>query len=335
VSENDELVPVFSPPLAELYARSEQLKGAPITEAEAVRIRDGANCIMMAGEKARRMEIARGYRDVTPEDCWPDWHRLRSEMTGKGFLPRIVLCLLGNGRFAQECTPLLDFEKVEYEFTVQDPHMVRSFVHSASPLDTCLEDADMQQIPQHAMVLYVLSKNFTAAQGPAECQRFLSLGTRLLAKGGIAMKCDSSGIAHGRVHWVKLANDVAAGVDTASTAYWYALLRAFVQWPIQSQSDLFTCGMHLLGQPDLIVSEQVLLPYLSDANLLGAAAVDLFGSFAMYLLSECPAGKFTSGSTFRADQDSPRLRVLWEGCSGYDDDEYFFNPFGRWRFTLA
>jgi hypothetical protein len=145
------------------------------------------------------------------------------------------------------------------------------------------------------------------------------------------MKCDSSGIAHGREHWVQLSRDAAR--SDGSPPFWYALLRAFVQWPIQSESDLFTCGMHLLGHPDLIVSEDVLRPLVQSEEMLGSVAVDLFGAFAMYVLAECAPGEFSAGSTFSAAVDAPRFRLNWEACTGYEEDEYFFNPFGRWRFT--
>src|SRR5262249_51313766 len=93
---------------------------------------------------------------------------------------------------------------------------------------------------------------------------------------------------------------------------------------IGSDEDYYTCGMHLLGKPDLIVSVD-LLEAIDAANL--------FSVFALYLLAECREGEFASGHTFSASKDAPRYRVLWEPCTGYDEDDFFFNPFGRWRFT--
>lgn len=43
--------------------------------------------------------------------------------------------------------------------------------------------------------------------------------------------------------------------------------------------------------------------------------------------------RFHSGHTFRLSETSPRFRLIWEECDGYDEDDYFFNTFGRWRFT--
>src|SRR6185369_17605643 len=95
--------------------------------------------------------------------------------------------------------------------------------------------------------------------------------------------------------------------------------------PIGSETDFYSCGMHLLGAPDLIVAQ-------STIAAVGEAA-ELFRTFALYLLAECPVGKFVSGHTFSIAKDAPRYRVVWEPCANYPQDSYFFNPFGRWRFT--
>jgi hypothetical protein len=61
--------------------------------------------------------------------------------------------------------------------------------------------------------------------------------------------------------------------------------------------------------------------------------VELFRPFALYLLAECAEGTFGSGHTFSVSKGAPRYRVTWEPCTGYEEDDFFFNPFGRWRFT--
>ena len=99
-----------------------------------------------------------------------------------------------------------------------------------------------------------------------------------------------------------------------------------MQYPISDGTDLYTCGMHLLGKADLIVGCDV---------LSATEAVELFSLFALYLLAECPEGEFCSGHTFSVSKKAPKYRVLWEACTGYDEDEFFFNPFGRQRFTPA
>lgn len=93
----EDLVPVFIPPLALLLARAEQLKESPLTESEVVRIRDESVCMMMPRDKFEDMHSERGFRDINPENCWVEWHRLRAQVTG-GFLPRQEALLLNESR---------------------------------------------------------------------------------------------------------------------------------------------------------------------------------------------------------------------------------------------
>jgi hypothetical protein len=282
---------------------------------------------MMKTADAEKMAQARGYRDVAPENCWADWHRLRVQITGKGFLPKIVLCLFGAEDLKDRCRPILDAEAVEHEWSGHDERMVRSFQASVCGYDASLVEKDFSDIARHAKVLYVLSKNFTAQEAPAVSRSFLRLGGRLLEAGAVALKCESSGIAHGRAHWLELAH------ATERDDFWSALIHAYVQFPIVNKHDYYSCGLHLLGNPDLIVSAAVLRNAFNSTRNQAGMSVQLFEAFAHYLLAECPDGKFASGHTFSLDSESPRFRVLWEECTGYDEDEFFFNPFGRWRFA--
>lgn len=74
------VVIVFVPALAPLLVRAEQLKGAPLTEAEVVRIRDEAICVTMTQSQARALAENRGYDDLDPENCWSQWLVLREEI---------------------------------------------------------------------------------------------------------------------------------------------------------------------------------------------------------------------------------------------------------------
>lgn len=321
------LVAVFMPPLAAMLARAEDVKGSRLTQEEVERIRDAAPCITMEPADAKQMEASRGFRDVNPEDCWADWHRLRVEMTGNGYLPKIVLCLLGDEDLPGQCQPILESEGAEHEWREHDRRMVRAFKASACRFDPSLTREDLANIKGHSRVLYVLSKNFTAQEAPVVSRAFLRLGGRLLEAGGTALKCESSGIAHGRERWLELAR------ESENENFWSALFRAYVQYPIQNGDDYHSTGLHLLGQPDLIVSSSLLREAAGSKKDPAWAAVDLFLGFALYLLSECAPGQFASGHTFSLNADSPRFRVLWEECTGYDEDEFFYNPFGRWRFA--
>jgi hypothetical protein len=326
-AETKPLVPVFIPSLAALLAHAESSKGMRLTETEALRVRNNAVCMMMAPDDAAKLAESRGYRDVEPENCWADWHRLRVQITGNGYLPKLILCILGDADLETRCRHLLDGEGIEHEWRERDDRMESAFPASVCRCDPSLMADDFARIVEHSRVLYLLSPNFTAEDGPNVGRRFLCLGRRLLEAGALAMKCESSGIAHGRARWHELARD-AEGADS-----WTALVRGYVQLPIWNGEDYHTCGLHLLGQPDLIVSGSVLREASDPTRDPAWTAVDLFRIFANYLLAECTPGRFASGHTFSPDAASPRFRVFWEDCTGYEEDEFFFNPFGRWRFA--
>lgn len=313
-----DLVALFMPPLATVLASAEREAGRPLTEVEVMAIRDRTVVMMVRPEIAEEMTASRGFRDVEPEDCWADWHRLRVEQTGRGYLPKLVLCAVGDARFAAEARALLRAESVEHEVRGHDDRMAEAFQASAFRVDRSLTDADLAAIDRHQSAVYFLSDSFGAGAALSTTRRMLALGARLLQTGGAAMKCESSGIAHGRQRWLALA----ASADDA------ALFKAFVQYPIgpvDEGNDYYTCGLHLLGRPDLIASDAA-----TGGDLVDAVA--LFSTFALYLLTECAPGKFRSGHTFRLDGASPRYVVRWEPCGGYDEDDFFFNPFGRYRF---
>ncbi len=72
------LVPLFMPPLVVLLMAKESAKGAPLSEAEVIAIRDKAPCILMRKSHAAEMHEKRGG-DICPETVWRDWQAYRSE----------------------------------------------------------------------------------------------------------------------------------------------------------------------------------------------------------------------------------------------------------------
>jgi hypothetical protein len=319
-------LPVFVPPLAMMLARAELSKNAPLTQAEAEKVRDASICIMMPPAEAAAMTEKRGYVDVNPDNCFPDWHRLRTQMTGKGFLPRLVLCVPGDDAFRSRAEAIVQKEQIEHEFRPHDPRLLQAF-SAASMAWPSLERTDLDRIAAHTTVLYVVSPNFTAGEAGKVGRQFLALGRHLLEAGGIAIKCESSGIAHSHRRWISHQERA-----DRPNGLWAGLFSALVCYPIGDDREMYTCGLHLLGIADLVIDGEAIQRIARPGQAAAATAARLFETFALYLLGECPVGGFASGHTFSADATSPRLRVTWEPCQAYEEDDLFFNPFGRWRF---
>jgi len=68
---------VYIPALIPLLMKNENEKGSPLTEAEVSHIRDNAICIEVPGDIAFAMAECRGYFDINPERCWPEWSAYR------------------------------------------------------------------------------------------------------------------------------------------------------------------------------------------------------------------------------------------------------------------
>ena len=271
--------------------------------------------------------------------------------TGRGvsrlsYLPKIVLCIPGNWPSQEGVKPFLENSKVEFEFRDHDARMASAFRSCLPHWRSSLTDADSKAIDSHSSVLYILSGNFPARDAARCSHHLMQVGQQLLEIGGIGIKCDSSGNAHSAKHWSELTHEANAGfrraTDTASTeenkargrmTFWQGLFDAYVALPISDDRNLYSCGLHLLGIPDLIVSNDVLSnTFPGTLNEQALEACNLFAAFALYLLAECPEDSFQPGNTFRTTATSPRFRVSKEPCTGYEEDDFFFNPYGRWRF---
>ena len=76
----EHLVPVFVPPLASILWHQEKSKGSALTEEEVIALRGKSVVMMMRFSNAQKMEEARGYRDINPKFCWPEWCEMRKTL---------------------------------------------------------------------------------------------------------------------------------------------------------------------------------------------------------------------------------------------------------------
>ena len=71
------LVLVFMPSLAALLDQAEELAGAPLTEAQVLRIRDAALAVVTPAQVAAAVEQSRGYAEVDAAQPWESWQAIR------------------------------------------------------------------------------------------------------------------------------------------------------------------------------------------------------------------------------------------------------------------
>lgn len=234
-------------------------------------------------------------------------------MTETKIQARNVLCVLHDTptTIRELCDEFPSFEYDE-EFSGQghDTRMSEAFAISDDTVQPTLTDADKNAISNHRDVAYVLSSRLNASDGIEEARRALTFVDRCFRSGARAIKCESSGLTHGKHKWQELAERQ----DDAS------LFLAWVRRPLDDDGVIYSCGLHLLGYPDIeVVGETV------------SAALEMIDIFAMYVLVDRPGDRLRVGNTFCVSADSPVYRISSSQCLRYEDDDFFYNPHGYWH----
>ncbi|QFG23619.1 hypothetical protein [Actinomadura sp. WMMB 499] len=240
--------------------------------------------------------------------------------------PRHVLCVLGS----EGGLGLAEMERIaadfggfvldrEYSGAEPDPRMPRAFEAAGA---SSFEQADRDAVEAHDSVGYLLSMPMMRELAAGTSRRLLAATGALLRAGAAAVKSESSGIAHGRERWLALADraDGAADEELAS-----ALVSAWVQLPIRDGEVLYSCGMHLLGAPDVEIEA-------GEGRLADDLVLHL-DALAIYLLTDPRAAEIEDGAGFRLTPDAPRRLLRTGPCDRYDEDDLFFNPYGYVRLT--
>ncbi|WP_157995698.1 hypothetical protein [Thermomonospora amylolytica] len=233
--------------------------------------------------------------------------------------PRHVVCVLGTG---------LDLDVVEdvvretgsgftvdreYSANEPDPRMPRAF--EACMAAATFTEQDWRAVEEHDTVAYVLSPPMTAGTSAAVSRMTLQVTAALLEAGATAAKNESNGLAHGRAQWLDLARRSAAEPGDEEQAV--VLAHAWVKRPILDGGHLYSCGMHLLGHPDVELE-------IDDPDAVGPDQVELMDALAIYLMTERRALEMRDGEGFRLAPDAPRWILRRRECRRYDEDDFFF-----------
>jgi uncharacterized protein YegJ (DUF2314 family) len=219
-----------------------------------------------------------------------------------GFL-RQVITSQPTGRFMFAGGVLADIvakDHVALEFCGKDPRMAESFkiAGQGKMPASCLEE-----ISRHSAVLYLHFPLEIVAQR----DRLLKFTKLVRELGGMAVKLESSGIAHTWEAW-----------EARLTGSLFDLYCAAVVL-VGDQDVYYSCGMHHFGLPESAVSRTV------DVE----SAADLMNRFNFWRINDRPT--LASGETFSLSADRPAFRLRLEPDSRHPADDLFHNPAGVWR----
>lgn len=232
--------------------------------------------------------------------------------------PELVLCIPGPWRDRAELAESLaasetghllvggvlrdtfDGFACDLVFEGADPELAAAFA-KAGP--HWAASSAMEAVADHDCVVYLLGKggSLNAAES------MMRAAAALVEAGGLGVKVDSTGIAHGPAYWFDICDKLEQ-----LTAH-----RALVVY-VMGREDVFSCGMHNFGLPDAMTSAR-------DK----AAAADMLRTFTRYLLERSPV--FEDGHTFSVRDGEPVYRVRRVPARDYGPDSLFNNPYGAWR----
>lgn len=315
-NKRDDTVLVFIPPLREALRLAEAHHRRRLTECEVLETRDRSPCMAMSRADAEALRTKNGA-DFDPEAVWEAYQAVDFTVE-----PRHVLCVPGHWRSfdALEALAARSGFELDREFSQLEPdaRMPAAFDVSFDRVSISVTPEDREAIAGHTAVAYLLSPPITRQNAGLVSMQALKLVEALFAAGAVAVKSESAGIAHGRERWLELAKGAQSDSSAGEELYF-----AWVRRPLLSGDVFYTCGMHLLGEPDLQISSE-----LSPMD-----AVRWLDALALYLVTERPPFGVHPGNTFvRTPEDTKRV-MRFLPCREYESDDFFFNPQGYVRLT--
>lgn len=188
-----------------------------------------------------------------------------------------------------------------FEVEVYEPeeNLRQSFEHLGSGK---ADSKTLQEIDESTVVLYLIAKK-TGLESVKELIRAVS---DILRAGGLAVRIDTTGIAHSKESWLELERNVEDVVEVH---------RHFVTL-VDYESFYSTFGMKSFGYPD------VLAPSVSNREDSLAAV----GSLSFYMVAQNPL--LNSGETYSNGIDAPFFRMDIKEDDRYEDTHIYYNARG-------
>ena len=236
-------------------------------------------------------------------------------------LPRVILCIPGHWADRSDITTSIVKLSGGYLFAgVVMIHIETkaAFTLEVTGHDLRLRDAFeiagrgtlsepvLESIDRHTHVLYLIGHggSFENARG------MMRAAQALIRSGGLAVKVESSGLAHTAERWAELTEEPLP----------IAIHDAFVTY-VGEPGEYYSCGMHNLGFPDAVV----------NAHVPPREAAELLHTFLLYVAFEKPT--LNEGETFGVAANAPRYRLSRGDQVTDSPDDPFHNPFGVWQLT--
>jgi hypothetical protein len=249
-------------------------------------------------------------------------------------LPRHVVCLLGTWGSLDEmelmvsrlAPPGFELDR-EYSGPGEDERMRTAFEHAADRVAPSFYQEDLEAVSRHKSVAYVLSPGIPKAAAMQMSGMTLQMVATMLEAGALAAKSESAGIAHGFRKWIHLFSEYKTGYSQADPVrYANALYDTWVRRPLSDSSWWYSCGMHLLGLPDIEIEPREdpreaiqCIDFIGTRLLAGETIENLLVD--KIILPE---------KGLEPEQIKPKS-IRHMQCKRYEKDDFFYNPYGYIR----
>ncbi|WP_145227244.1 DUF4261 domain-containing protein [Gimesia algae] len=188
---------------------------------------------------------------------------------------------------------------VRCEIHEADPNMALAFELGGQGT---ISENDLAAIAAHRSVVYLI----TDRTGLTELHQLHTFIDVTLECGGLGVKFENSGVAHGLSSWQQ-QKFCGNNLD---------LLQSHVMLAGDEQF-FYSTGMHIFGLPDATV----------PATIENQAAAQLLTEFNHYRIFE--AAQIKDGQTFSLAADAPHFRLHLKEDEINAGQECFVNPYGR------
>lgn len=199
------------------------------------------------------------------------------------------------GQIVHNSAKNVGFQVEMYE---HDPNLREAFYYAGRE---SLPPSLLEELEHHTFTLYVI----VAAKDIEDVKNVVDVGVGLLNAGGLAVKIETSGIAHTKENWYKLQENKEH----------FPLYSHFVTL-LGEEDCYFSCGMKAFGLPDVV----------TPSSIAPEVAADLLNNFNLYQMVEQPT--FQNGETFSVDENTPRFKINMIHDFRYEEEDLFFNPYG-------
>jgi len=187
----------------------------------------------------------------------------------------------------------------EIEIYEHDKNLKEAFFYAGG---TRLDTAVLEEIDQHTFTVYIIAKN----DGFEVVKSVIKAVSDILNAGGLAVKIETSGIAHSKESWLEMKEKT----DDVSIYKHFVALANYEEY-------ISSFGMKGFGLPDVI---------MVPPTLPLEEACELLNTFNLNYLITKPVIK--EGESFSLAIDAPFYRMTFLEDERYETDDIFRNPYG-------